>query len=105
MSGLNPHERVAGSRSRFNGAAITLGVLAVFALVAAVASIQVYFAQWFGSADNYRFWQDLGIDAVTVNRLMTTIGLLYPQWVKLFLACAIALLFLGALRWQRAHAR
>ena len=105
MSGLNPHGSVADSRSRFNGAAITLGVLAVVALVVAVVSVQSYFSQWWGSPENYSLWQDLGIDADTANRLMTTIGALYPLCVKLFLACVVALLFLGAIRWQRAHAR
>ena len=103
MSEIGNRGSVTGSR--FNGAAIILGVLAVGALVAGVVSIQVYFAQWWGSSDNVWFWDDLGIDAATGMRLMTTIGALYPLCVKLSLVCVVALLFLGAIRWQRAHAR
>ena len=103
MSGINLPGGV--TRSRFNGAAIVLGALAVFALVVGVGSVQAFFAQWWGSTGDYSFWQDLGIDVVTASRLMTTIGALYPLCVKLFLVCVVALLFLGAIRWQRAHAR
>ena len=103
MSEIGRRGSVTGSR--FNGAAIVLGALAVFALVVGLVSFQVYFAQWWAPSDDYWFWHDLGIDAATVSRLMMTIGALYLQWVKLFMACVVALLFLGAIRWQRVHAR
>ncbi|MFT2818095.1 hypothetical protein [Leifsonia sp. A12D58] len=95
--------RGRATSSRFNFPAIVLGLFAVFAVMLGVASVQAYFARWLPS--RYDFWRELGFSSTTADQIMSVLGSLVPQSVMLFLGCIVALIFVGALRWQRAHAR
>ena len=100
--GFGPVER---PNARVNLAARALALIMVAATLVIALSVVAYRAQWSGDLPIYRFLRDLGIDASVASHVFMVLSSLVGTSLWIFLASVIALLVLGAVRWQRTHVR